>query len=267
MTDISSVSNPMAEFDPWPPAQVHVEWGIPAAAMAAERGDIVVIVDVLSFSTTVSIAIERGAAVMAMSLDDIAASGGRDQVAAEHQAHVAAKKRDDPDAKFTLSPASLGGVEPGDRLILTSWNGAAATAAARPAPAVLIGCLRNASAVADQAAQLLSAELARRITVIASAEHWSSVGGGDGIRSSLEDWLGAGAIASALSAHGATLSVEAAAAGATFNAFPNLSEALRSCISGRELITKGFGHDVELAAKVDVTDTAPLRRADSFFRS
>ena len=43
----------MTAFDPWPDARLHLDWGLDAARLAVERGDAVVIVDALSFSTTV----------------------------------------------------------------------------------------------------------------------------------------------------------------------------------------------------------------------
>ena len=55
----------MTEFDPWPDAQLHLDWGLDAARLAAERGDAVVIVDALSFSTTVVMAVALGAEVLA----------------------------------------------------------------------------------------------------------------------------------------------------------------------------------------------------------
>ncbi|MFE2081431.1 hypothetical protein ACFW92_15735, partial [Streptomyces scopuliridis] len=43
---------PNAPFDPWPTTHLHVEWGSQAAQLAADRGDTVVGVDTLTFSTT-----------------------------------------------------------------------------------------------------------------------------------------------------------------------------------------------------------------------
>ena len=75
-----------APFDPWPDAELHVEWGQAAALLAAARGDAVVIIDVLSFSTTVSLAVDRGASVLALSRKEIDELGGPDAVAVRFDA-------------------------------------------------------------------------------------------------------------------------------------------------------------------------------------
>ena len=69
-------------FDPWPSARVHVEWGDVATREAARRNQYIAIVDVLSFSTTVSMLLDRGAEVLAVSGVDIERLGGREAVAA-----------------------------------------------------------------------------------------------------------------------------------------------------------------------------------------
>lgn len=45
------------------PYEIKVEWGERGVRAAAERGDIIVIVDVLSFSSAVTAAVEHGAEV------------------------------------------------------------------------------------------------------------------------------------------------------------------------------------------------------------
>jgi 2-phosphosulfolactate phosphatase len=73
------------------------------------------------------------------------------------------------------------------------------------------------------------------------------------LRPCVEDQLGAGAIAAALAERGLTLSPEAALAARTVDV-----EALESCVSGHELIESGHGGDVTLAARLDVSDAAPM---------
>jgi 2-phosphosulfolactate phosphatase len=71
------------------------------------------------------------------------------------------------------------------------------------------------------------------------------------MRPSIEDLIGAGAIAEALSSE-FELSIEARNASNAFNSNrDNLLHALQSSISGRQLISRGFEGDVELASELD----------------
>lgn len=247
-------------FEPWPDdVQLHVEWGPPGARLAAARGDVVVIVDVLAFSTSVVLTVSRGGTALAYSAAELDEMGGREAAAASLDAEVVAKDRAATTARFSLSPASLSGITTGDRLIFTSLNGAACTAAASGAPVVLIGALTNATAVAQTIRLLLAEGVAGRCTVVPCGERWTSVSDEpDSLRPSVEDLLGAGAIVRALPDLAA--SPEARLAGAAFEAATaaaGLEVALRTCVSGRELIERGFPDDVELAARVDSATAVP----------
>lgn len=121
---------------------VALEWGPIGAKTLAERSDVIVVVDVLSFCTSVSVAVERGARVWPH-------AGGEDaqllarQIDAELAGHRLS--HDGP----TLSPASLLGSDEQTRLVLPSPNGSSiAHAAAGPGAPVVAACLRNATAVA-----------------------------------------------------------------------------------------------------------------------
>jgi 2-phosphosulfolactate phosphatase len=156
------------------------------------------------------------------------------------------------------------------RLAAVLVNGALAVSTAGGSAALVVACLRNRRAAADFLAGALRADRHAAVTIVACGEHWSSVTEASGIRSSLEDWIGAGALAVALAEHGATLSPEARAAAAAFESAvrDGLGDTLRECVSGRELVTKGFPADVDLAAQLDVSDTVPLHDPrDGFFRS
>jgi 2-phosphosulfolactate phosphatase len=98
--------------------------------------------------------------------------------------------------------------------------------------------------------------------VIACGEQWTSFSQHTGLRPSIEDWLGAGAIASALAELGHPLSAEAELAAASFESQERrLIRALSTCVSGRELIERGFDEDVLLAAELDAAPVT-VRRAD-----
>ena len=240
-----------------------MESGPVACSLAAARGDVVVVVDVLSFSTTVTMAVEMGATVLPLAPAEIEAAGGPEAVQRTLRGErISATRQVGPRGMFSLSPASLAalrdplGREPGKRLIFTSLNGARCVHAARDAPLVLVGCLRNATAVADRIVGTLGAA-GPRVTIVACAESWTSTAGVEGQRPALEDWAGAGAIAAACADRGLALSVEARAAAHTHGALGDPGEWLPHTVSGRELVDRGFAEDVELAARVDVNGTVP----------
>jgi len=225
-------------WDPWPDVDVHVEWGERGAGEAADRGDDVVVVDLLRFSTTVTLAAERGARVVALGRGETPPDGTGDAL--------------------TLRPASVTALRPGTSYTLSSFNGAAVVAACRHAPRVTIGCLRNRSAVAAAITP------DRRTTIVPCAERWSSIGAGHGIRPSIEDWLGAGAIVAATT--NLRLSSEAKAAAAMFTAAGDaLEQWLRQSVSGRELVAKNLADDIDPVFAIDATDTVPRLGSDGCF--
>ena len=252
--------------DVWPGRQVHVEWGRTGLEQATERGDGIVIVDVLSFSTLVARVTERGATVRALAPDDIAALGGRDAVSRRFEAHVAGEQRADPAARVTLSPSSATRVEADDRLVVPSLNGGTLTSNAATAPFAIVACLRNSVAVGRFVAAALRLGLVGRVTIVAAAERWKDdVAAPERMRFALEDWLGAGAIALECRARDAMLSSEAELAARGYEASRHdLHAVVATSVTGRELIDIGFDADVALAAAVGVDDGIPWLRPDGF---
>src|SRR5215470_2586957 len=151
------------------------EWG-PQAVVALAPADVTIVVDVFSFTTCVDVAVSRGAAILPYPWADPAAA----EFARSHGAELAGKRRQ---TRYSLAPASYREVAAGFRCVLPSPNGAQVTlAAARAAPVVLAGSLRNARAVAAAAQRIGS-----RVNVIPAGERWA-----DGsLRPALEDSLGA----------------------------------------------------------------------------
>jgi len=251
----------LQSFEPWPEADIHVEWGQAGARLAAARSDLVVLVDVLSFSTSLSIACGRGATVIVYSPDELEALGGREQAARDLDAVVITKSRQFSVGSYSLSPSSLADCPAGLRLIVTSPNGAACVAAAAEAPACAVGCLRNRTATAAYIEEQLhdDANAIGRVTIVPCGEQWSSVGQEAGWRPCVEDWLGAGAIVDALRQQRVSLSAEAELAMGSFQSVASqLGDSLRNCLSGRELADRGFAFDVELASELDADSAAAV---------
>lgn len=202
--------------------QVRHEWGVAGLARLASA-DVVVVVDVLRFSTTVTSAVARG-----------------ERVALDADAHA------------------------------VSLNGAAVAAAAEASGAlVMLGSLRNASAVA---AAVLTEQQRRgdrtSVAVIAGGE-LTGRGPGAALRFAVEDQLGAGAIVDALAELGIDhTSPEAAAA---CEAFRGLRGAVRHLLtasgSGQELIAAGRRDEVLGAAEIDAAEVVPVLRDGAFVAS
>lgn len=199
--------------------QVRLDWGVDGLVRVAPS-DVIVVVDVLRFSSTVIQAVENGRTV---ELD-----------AAAHAVSI---------------------------------NGAVvAEAAAGSGATVLLGGLRNASAVA-RAIMAIQHERGDRtsIAVIACGERVSADAVAP-LRFAVEDLLGAGAVVDALAELGIDhSSPDAAVAGEGFRA---LRGAVRHLVtasgSGRELEASGRRDEVLAAAAVDAASVVPVLREGVF---
>lgn len=222
------------EFD------IRCEWGENGVLQLAPISDVVVIVDVLSFSTCVDIATSRGAIIYPCRWKDERALAFAASVGAE----LANAQR--TDAGHSLSPQSLIHIPAGTRLVLPSPNGATLSTCSGTTPTIA-GCLRNYQAVAAAAQKY-----GPRIAVIPAGERWN-----DGsLRPALEDWIGAGAIINQLNGQ---LSPEASAALAVFRSTQSQVETvIRRSSSGKELIERGFEADISLATALNASHCVPL---------
>lgn len=226
-------------------SRLRCEWGLVGGGLVAEGCDVAVVVDVLSFTTTLSVALDRGVAV----IPSATRTGPPGVVIAGRRA----------EGGLSLSPGSVRCVEPPPEvMVLPSPNGSTISAAlASTVPTVLAACLRNASAVAAW----LAARPGLTVAVVPAGERWSD----GGLRPAVEDLWGAGAVLSTLVA-GADASPEARAAVAAFDAVrPRLGHEMRACSSGRELIDLGFPGDVDIASERDTSVVVPVL-VDGTFR-
>jgi 2-phosphosulfolactate phosphatase len=230
--------------------RVRLEWGATGVELLADECAVVIVVDVLSFCTSVDIAVGRGAAVLPQRWGDRAAAVSE----ATALGALSAGPRSGPGP--SLRPSSLLELSAGTRLALPSPNGGTLCAiAADRGAAVFAGCLRNASAVAA-AAERAAATAGGPIGLVPAGERWP-----DGtLRVAAEDLIGAGAIAAALPASFRSPEAELAAALHAAAQARGLGAVLAGLGSGRELIADGFGPDVALAAAQDTSAAVPRLR-------
>ncbi len=236
------------------PFRVRLEWGRRGARAAAGRGDILVVVDSLCFSTNVAIAVSRGGTI-------IPCAKGEDtpERAALLRAEIAVHRNAVPvRGRFSLSPVSLRAATPGTRILMASPNGATCSRYGDAVPALFTGSFLNARVVADAVTAYLSQSAEQAVTVLACGERWDEPDADDGnLRFAVEDYLGAGAVIAYLP-ESLSRSPEATAAVAAFNGIKSsLLDTLRNCGSGIELMQRGYESDVIEAAALNTIDVAP----------
>ncbi|MGC4937311.1 2-phosphosulfolactate phosphatase [Kribbella sp. DT2] len=259
--------------------RVGFDWG-PAGA-AAVPGALVAVVDVLSFTTSVTVAADRGITVLPYRWRDSRAAQYAEQQAA---ALAVGRSEAGPDG-ISLSPATIRRAKDVHRLVLPSPNGSTISQQlATTGSTVVAVSLRNAAAAARWvgrslapptaadsvgagAAPLAAADpvawgVAPQVVAIAAGERWP-----DGsLRPAVEDLWGAGAFIAALQdLKVGPLSPEAAAAAAAYRAVAaELPEQLHDCAGGRELIQYGYPQDVAIAAEAGSSAAVPVLRAGAF---
>ena len=227
-----------------------LEWGLAAVEHLAGEVDCAVIVDVMSFSTCVSLAVDKGACIYPYPWKDVSAS--------EYGRRIGARTAS-PDRRFSgkgysLSPASIAKIGNGEKLVLPSPNGSAVSFRARDAGiAVFSGCFRNMSATAN------ACRAFRRILLIPCGERWP-----DGsLRPAVEDYVAAGGIIAAIGRERGSPEAQAAVAAWEHHRKHHLAQ-LRECSSASELMQRGFAEDVELCLETDQSTRACRLRGDAW---
>jgi 2-phosphosulfolactate phosphatase len=230
-------------------------------ASAASHGDLLVIIDILSFSSAVATAVQFGGFIIPC----------RDQAEAHstviHQPDVieavrrGGKGSTEGSTVYSLSPPSYIGFRGGATVALPSPNGAACCRQAGDDTIVYTGCFLNCAAVASRISELLHSSSAN-VTVVASGERWGNQHEDGHLRFAVEDYLGAGAILNSLPF---SKSPEAEVCANAFGySQRSLSEMLHNCGSGIELRKKGYAQDVEHCSMLNVYDSVPVLRRGRF---
>lgn len=230
---------------------IRCEWGLEGLQELLPVSRAVVVVDVLSFTTSVDIAAGRGALVYPFRSKDHSAAA----FARSRNALLANATRDFGGGGFSLSPSSLLDLTAGTALVLPSPNGSTLSLSTGDIP-TFAGCLRNATALAG-----VLRPYETGISIIPAGERWKQQ---QTLRPAIEDLIGAGAVIHALEG---TRSPEAETAARVFEAFRgDLEPVLCESGSGKELIGRGFAEDVRLAAALDASRCVPVLK-DGAYRS
>jgi 2-phosphosulfolactate phosphatase len=241
--------------------EVFLKIGVPGAREAAARGDVVVVVDALRASVTITSALVVGAVkvIPVLTIDEARAYLDR-------EGYLVAGERGGVQIEgfhFGNSPTELGRQAAevrGKTLVLTTSSGTRCVEAARGGAAqcpelvegaVLAGALPNATALA-QAAFDLARERGRDIALIAAGVNGQAT---------VEDLFAAQVIAQRLVAMGAVL------ADGEWDDHPaesKAAEVFMNSPSGQKLRSLGYGEDVAFCAQMDVLDAVPIYRDDGF---
>ncbi len=252
--------------------RVRHEWGqVGARAVLPEAGaegafTYAVVVDVLSFTTTLCVAAERGMTVLPYRWGDEEAAA----YAEEHDAVLALGRMEAQAAigpgvagraPISLSPAHMAEALPVPRVVLPSPNGSTLCFELAATGSTVVGaCLRNRHAVARWLQPRLGEGAV--VAIIAAGERWA-----DGsLRVAVEDQWGAGAVVDALEDLGVTgISGEALAAAEAFRAVEHrMLDMLSGCASGLELSDVGFADDLRIAARTDASTVVPVLEGPAF---
>lgn len=226
-----------------------------------------IVIDILRATTTLTTLLEYGAAGVSIAPGADAARGEK---ARDPEAILLGEigGTRPPDFDYGNSPHELApGRVAGRRAICHTTNGTAAIRAASGGAAVLLGCLRNASAAVAQAARLARAA-GVPVTIVCA-------GGAGGRAFALDDSLVAGQLVAFFaervgSSSDAPLLDDAALAALTLHraefgggrrpSGDAWAAALARTGAGQHLTALGLGADIPFCARLDTTAVVPVTR-------
>ncbi len=226
----------------------------PSAVAIGLRGLVVVVIDVLRATTTITRALENGAVTIIPCLEPEDAIAARNRIGRD-RVLLGGERESRKINGFDLdnSPASYqSAIVSGKTVAFTTTNGTRALQRVghAGATAVLCGALVNRNAVVDA------------LTAIDAREALLVCAGQDG-EFSFEDFFCAGAIAGAVSERypEIALSDAALAASVTFRSgAASLAESIALGQHARSLANLGFHGDIVDAARIDTSDIVPVYR-------
>ena len=238
------------------PHRFRFDWGLRGALECGPGSNVVAVVDVLSFTTTVTVAADLGIEILPYRWRDETAAAHAER----HDAALAVGRSQAGPDQVSLSPVTFRTTAGLRRVVLPSPNGSTiAEALAGFGSEVVAVSLRNARTAASWVRERIGDD--GTVLAVAAGERWRPDGA---LRPAVEDLWGAGAFLAALIGDGPGGSPEARAAAAAYRAMGEPHAALSGCASGRELTEQGYGADVEVAAEQDRSQRVPVLRDGVF---
>ncbi len=226
---------------------------VPQAARVAP-GRVLIVIDQIRASTTITTALDLGCADLFLAGDVRAAR----RLGRLTDSLIAGERltRKPPGFDFDNSPCELARAGLGGRsLVLSTTNGTAVLRRLRAADVVLVGCLRNARAVAAASVSLARASGPDGSVQVVCAGRLG--------RFVLEDAVAAGVIVGRIAevlgdgGEPAVLTDAAAAAVRLRASFPDLRTAMAESDGGATLRTIGRPDDIDFCAEEDASRTVP----------
>jgi 2-phosphosulfolactate phosphatase len=255
------------------PSGVRFEWGPAGADRLVKQVACLVVVDVLSFITTVSVAVQQGTRVLpfwqqpgpATPIERAGAEQAAEVFARQSGARLTVHRHAvTADRPWSLSPAHVRHAPFVARLVLPSPNVAAICAAVPSDVRLVAACPRSITAVGGWLTARGYGAVGHPVAVIAAGERWPE----GSLRPVLKGLLGVGSLIWELYSQGTCpLSAEAAAAKAGYEGTADLAHTTAAGVSGRQLAAAGFTEDVVIAAEEDTCTVVPVRDGDGAFAS
>lgn len=193
-----------------PAHALRMDWGSTGAETISAGCHVAVVVDVLSFTTTLTVAADRGVTVYPYPWRDDRAA----QFADDHDATLSVGRSQASAGQVSLSPRSVRTAPSLQRLVLPSPNGSTICCLlTRTTCDVIAVSLRNRLAAAEWLLARRVQNPTLRVAVIAAGERWPD----QSLRPAVEDFWGAGALIESLRTAGwPNISPEAHTAAAAF---------------------------------------------------
>jgi 2-phosphosulfolactate phosphatase len=213
-----------------------------------ERGDVIIVIDVLRCTSSIVTAMANGAA----SIIPVRSVGQARAMKAKDRNYVLAGERGGlPPRGFDLgnSPTDFSTEKiRGKDIIITTTSGTQAIMNAAEAKTVLIGSFLNLTGVAAEASKIAFGN-GRSLTIALSGKKGTF---------SLEDFLCAGAIISTIRSRSRLSDAASASLLAFKTADENLAENILGGNHARELVDLGLEEDVILCSQKDKYDVVPI---------